>query len=122
MIKHILIIEDEVLIQQTLKKLLQRQGHTVVSCSTGQEAIDLIRIEKFDRIICDLMLQDISGFDIIEESKKVFTSKIIAEKFVIITAYNSEHILTKAKSYGCRIINKPFENLDDALRLMVGPL
>ena len=116
--KHILIIEDEILIQQSLKKLFERRGMKVDVSASGKIAIDMILSRDFDRIICDLMLQDISGFDVIEESKKKYSAQEISEKFVIMTAYNSPQVLTRANSYQCKLLNKPFDNLDEALRLM----
>jgi CheY-like chemotaxis protein len=116
--KHLLVIEDEILIQQSLKKLLERKGFKVDVSASGKLAIDMILANHYDRIICDLMLQDISGFDVIEESKKKFTLEEIGEKFVIMTAYNSPQVLSRASSYLCKLLNKPFDNLDEAIRLM----
>ena len=116
--KNILIIEDEILIQQSLKKLLEKRCFNVSVSASGKAAIDLILSSNFDRIICDLMLQDISGFDVIEESKRKYSLKEIGERFVIMTAYNSPQILTKANSYGCRLLNKPFDSLEYALKIM----
>lgn len=116
--KHLLIIEDEILIQQSLKKLFERRGMKVDVSASGKIAIDLILANNYDRIICDLMLQDISGFDVIEESKKRFTPAEISQKFVIMTAYNSPQVLTRANSYQCKLLNKPFDNLEEAMRLM----
>lgn len=116
--KHILIIEDEILIQQSLKKLLERKGFTVDVSASGKIAIDMIFNNTYDRIICDLMLQDISGFDVIEESKRKFGTAEISEKFVIMTAYNSPQVLSRANSYQCRLLNKPFEDLEAAMKIM----
>ena len=116
--KHILIIEDEILIQQSLKKLFERRGIKVDVSASGKIAIDMILAHNYDRIICDLMLQDISGFDVIEESKKRYSSEEIGLKFVIMTAYNSPQVLSRANSYQCKLLNKPFDNLDEALRIM----
>lgn len=116
--KHILIIEDEILIQQSLKKLFERRGFKVDVSASGKLAIDLILTNNYDRIICDLMLQDISGFDVIEESKKKFSPEDISERFVIMTAYNSPQVLTRANAYKCRLLNKPFDDLEQAMRLM----
>jgi CheY-like chemotaxis protein len=116
--KHILIIEDEILIQQSLKKLFERRGLTVDVSASGKIAIDMILKTNYDRIICDLMLQDISGFDVIEESKKRYSPEEISQKFVIMTAYNSPQVLSRANSYQCKLLNKPFDNLEEALRLM----
>ncbi len=116
--KKIFIIEDEILIQQSLKKLFERRGFIVDVSASGKTAIDMILANDYDRIICDLMLQDISGFDVIEESKKKFSAKDISQKFVIMTAYNSPQVLSRANSYQCRLLNKPFEDLEEAMRLM----
>lgn len=112
---NILIIEDEILIQQSLKKLLEKRGAKVSCSANGKNAIQKILTEEFDRIVCDLMLQDISGFDVIEESKKKYSLNDIEKKFLIITAYCSEQVLEKARSYNCKVLNKPFKNMHDAL-------
>ncbi len=114
----LLIIEDEMLIQQSLKKLFERKGMQVDVSASGKIAIDMILSKDYDRIICDLMLQDISGFDVIEESKKKFSPEQISSKFVIMTAYSSPQVLSRANSYQCKLLNKPFDNLDAAMRLM----
>lgn len=115
---NILIIEDEILIQQSLKKLFERKGFKVDVSASGKIAIDLILNNDYDRIICDLMLQDISGFDVIEESKRKFSSQEIGQKFVIMTAYNSPQVLSRANSYQCRLLNKPFDNIEQAMKTM----
>lgn len=115
---NILIIEDEILIQQSLKKLFERKGLKVDVSASGKLAIDLILNNHYDRIICDLMLQDISGFDVIEESKKKYSAEEISRKFVIMTAYNSPQVLSRANSYQCRLLNKPFDDLEQAMKLM----
>lgn len=114
---NILLVEDEPLIQKSLTRLLEKRGATVTPVSSGREAIKAIMENDFDRIICDLMLQDITGFDVIEESKKKFNREEIARKFVIITAYTSNQVHDKAASYGCRVLGKPFEDLNMALKI-----
>jgi CheY-like chemotaxis protein len=118
-LNKIFLIEDEPLIQKSLKKLLEKRGVEVVVESRGREAIQLILNQKFDRIICDLMLQDISGFDVIEEAKRRFTMVEISKLFIIITAYTSPHVIEKATQYGCLLLSKPFENIDEALTIFL---
>ena len=117
--KRILLIEDEPLIQKSLKKLLEKRGASVTVESRGRDAIGLIQNLEFDRIICDLMLQDISGFDVIEEAKARFTMAEISKLFIIITAYSSPHVIEKASQYGCMLLSKPFENIDEALNIFL---
>ena len=115
----ILVIEDEILIQQSLKIMLERRGAQVACASRGAEAIDLIHDQVYDRIICDLMLQDITGFDIIEEFKAKYSASEISNTFVIITAYSSEQVLNKAKEYNCTVLHKPFDDMKKALDIML---
>ncbi len=110
-----LIVEDEFLIQRSLKKLLEKKGVEVTCCSRGLEAINEISKDNFDRIICDLMLQDITGFDVIEEAKRFINANDIGKKFVIITAYSSTQVLKKASQYNCIVISKPFENIEKTI-------
>lgn len=116
----ILLVEDELLIQRSLKKMLEKRGAEVIAAASGKEAIQLIREHQFDRVVCDLMLQDITGFDVLEESRSHLSSEQLRHNFVIITAYTSAHVLDKAESYGCTIISKPFEDMDHVLRVFMG--
>lgn len=115
----ILIIEDEILIGRSLKKLLEKKDVAVTLVSNGKDAIEVIKNENFDKIVCDLMLQDISGFDVIEESKKKYSLDEIKKIFVIMTAYISPAVLDKAHGYGCNVLQKPFEDLEETLKNII---
>ncbi|MBT6325289.1 MAG: response regulator [Bdellovibrionales bacterium] len=115
----ILVVEDEILIQKSIIMLLKKRGVDADGSSSGKEAIDLIINNNFDRILCDLMLKDITGFEIIEESKKKYTTKEIQNKFIIMTAYSSDNILEQASRYGCYIIKKPFNNINQVINYLI---
>lgn len=118
--KKILIIEDEFLIAQSLRKILEKKGHQVLVTESGTEAIRLIAENDYDRIVCDLMLQDISGFDVLEESRRRYSTDEMGKIFIIMTAYNSPQVLEKAREYKCEILNKPFEDLRTAMSRIEG--
>lgn len=113
--KNVLLVEDEALIQKSLKKLLEKRGATVDTASSGREAIELIMENNYERIICDLMLQDTTGFDVIEASKNKYSKDEISKIFIIITAYSSSQTLEKAANYNCKVIFKPFEPISEAI-------
>lgn len=115
----ILVIEDELLIQKSLKKMLELRGAQVEAVARGTEAISLLQRSSYDRVICDLMLNDITGFDIIEETKKRYSDEEISKIFIIISAYSSPQVLEKAQKYGCKILNKPFTNLNHAIDIFL---
>ena len=114
----ILIIEDELLIQKSLKKILESRGHFVDACNTGKEALSLIEKNKYDRIVCDLMLQDTTGIDIIEDSKRFLNLNEISKTFVLMTAYSSAQVVSKAQSYGCDFLRKPFDSILSAIQII----
>ncbi|MCY6371651.1 response regulator transcription factor [Clostridium ganghwense] len=60
----ILIIEDDDSIRDILLYSLKNEGYTVSEASNGTDGLELVKYNKFDLIILDLMLPDISGFDI----------------------------------------------------------
>lgn len=116
---RILIVEDEPLIARSLKKLLEKRGCEVTWEPSGNKAIEIIKSQEFDRIICDLMLQDISGFDVIEDSKTQYSISEIGQKFIIITAYSSTQVLERAGHYGCIVLSKPFEDINEAISVFI---
>lgn len=116
---YILIVEDEPLIQKSLKLLLERHGAKVDIEASGKNAIEMILNSNYDRIICDLMLQDITGFDVIEDSKAKYGPEELKDIFIIITAYSSPQVLEKAAEYGCKLISKPFEDTNKAIEVFL---
>ena len=77
--KKILLIEDEILIQKSLKKLLEAKGAVVSVESSGKEAIETIFQNDFDKIIIGInnfySLKEIINFKIINKNK-MFDLKI----------------------------------------------
>ena len=116
---NILLIEDEILIQKSLTILLEKRGANVTTCSNGRDGIEKINSYHFNRVICDLMLNDITGFEILEESKNKYSPQEISQLFVIITAYSSKQIIDNAARYNCPILSKPFEDINMALDLFL---
>ena len=66
----ILIIEDELNLQETLKLNLELEGYRVETLSTGLNAMAHIRTSAPDLILLDIMLPILSGTEIYRELKK----------------------------------------------------
>ncbi len=63
---RILLVDDEVAHLETLERLFRKEGHEVVTASGGQQALDLMREQKFHLVITDLMMPDIDGMDVLK--------------------------------------------------------
>jgi len=62
---RILVVDDEKAICNLLETFFSRDGHDVKSVSSGSEAIKLLKNEKYDVVLTDLIMPDLSGLDVI---------------------------------------------------------
>lgn len=67
----ILIVEDEQLINNLIKKNLELVGHTCVSVFDGEAVFDVLEGGDFDLVLLDIMLPKLDGFQVIKEIKDV---------------------------------------------------
>ncbi len=70
MAKHILVVDDEKKIVDIIKAYLEREGYRVTTSYDGRSALQAARSTRPDLIILDLMLPEISGWDICKELRK----------------------------------------------------
>ena len=108
---HILIMDDDALIAESLNEMLALQGCTAVTVSNGDDAInafaDAIKQNKpFSIAILDLTIKGgKGGVEIVTELQKFKTSC----KFIATTGYTNEPIIANYRDYGFdAILRKPF--------------
>jgi pilus assembly protein CpaE len=70
MIKKILIVDDEVETLRLISIALRRQGLQVINANNGTQALELAITENPNLIILDIMMPDISGFEVVKRLKK----------------------------------------------------
>lgn len=68
--KKIAIIEDERILLKALKTELSSEGFEVISATDGETGIELIKKEKPDLLLLDLVLPRIDGFEVLKRIKK----------------------------------------------------
>ena len=67
--KKLLVVDDEIFTLRLMEKKLSKDCEVEVA-ATGEEAKNLIQSNKYDAIILDVNLPDISGLDILKQEKK----------------------------------------------------
>ena len=67
MAKKILVVDDERKIVEILQAYLERDGYQVITAYDGRSALELARSNSPDLIILDLMLPEVSGWDVCRE-------------------------------------------------------
>ncbi len=66
----ILVVDDEISIQELVKLYLEKEGFRVESAGSGKEALQLLDALKPSLVVLDIMLPDMSGFDVCRELRQ----------------------------------------------------
>ncbi len=88
---RVLAVDDDPAALDLIDAALQPEGFDVVRASGGQEAIDRAAAEPFDLVVCDLLMPDLDGFDVVTALKAEPSSREVP--ILILTA----HTLTDAE-------------------------
>ncbi len=78
--KKILLVEDDPFLVDIYVTKLENQKFKVDAVRTGKEAFEIMKKEKFDLIVLDVLLPDTNGWDVLEkmrEDKKNKKNKVI---------------------------------------------
>ena len=78
---HILLAEDNVVNQRVVLRILEKSGHSTVLAHNGIEAVEKFYSEKFDLVLMDVQMPEMSGFEAtakIRETKGACRTPIIA--------------------------------------------
>jgi DNA-binding response OmpR family regulator len=112
----VLVIDDEKEILLMVEKALGRNGYEVVTVSNIPEAAKLIRNNKWDLIITDVMIPYAGGFELVEDVKSM------SDTPVIMMTGMSEDVLSATINKADKILHKPFssEELIHAAREFTG--
>ena len=105
MAKKIIVIDDEKIVGDMAKKILQAEGYEVDAFIDSQVALEAIRAQRYDLVITDLKMPLVDGMDLIDIVKKINAALPI----IIITAYGTIETAEEAIQKGAYdFITKPF--------------
>ncbi len=78
MAKHILIIDDEASIRETLSGILEDEGFTPISAASAEEGLTILEERNVDLILLDIWLGDnMDGLTALEKIKEVYSLPVI---------------------------------------------
>ena len=106
---HVLLVEDEPSVANSLKMILTEEGYGVDVAGTGSDALNAFKGNGFDLVVADLRLPDIDGMDVIKEIK----GERPETNVVIITGYPSVSSAVESAKIGVSdYLRKPFTDDD----------
>jgi two-component system response regulator HydG len=108
---RILVVDDHVEMARLLADHLTDAGYTVDVATSGQEAIALVRSRVLDAIVCDLRMEKVDGFDVLDAVREVDAALPV----LIMTAFGGVESAVEAMKRGAsHYFTKPFR-LDEVL-------
>jgi DNA-binding response OmpR family regulator len=110
----ILVADDEMIMLKTIELRLKKDGHNVIICQDGREALKKIEESSPDLIITDIMMPFLSGLEIIgavkKEGKKI--------PIIVLSAMGQENVVLEAFQLGADdYITKPFSPNELSMRV-----
>lgn len=120
--KRVLVIEDEPNISEALRFILMREGCRVDVSADGKSMLGILQADPPDLLILDLMLPDLSGFDILKVLRAGDGTRELP--VLMLTAKGQAADRVEAERLGVtRFMTKPFANSEviAAVREMTAP-
>ncbi|PIE57256.1 MAG: hypothetical protein CSA33_09345, partial [Desulfobulbus propionicus] len=101
----LLIVDDDVLLQNSLRNVLSDNYDTLVT-GTGQQAVEILEKENVDLVLLDIRLPGMDGLETLRQLKKIEPDLLV----VMMTAYEDiDTVITSMKSGAHDFLVKPLE-------------
>jgi DNA-binding response OmpR family regulator len=107
--KKILYVEDNIDTAEAVKMMLNQAGFEIDIVHTGNDGVKAASTDRYDLLLLDIMLPDMSGWDIYEKTKGKVHSKVA---FLSAIPVSHERVDELRKAGVSDYIMKPFSKND----------
>jgi CheY-like chemotaxis protein len=102
---HILLAEDQLIIQRVTSAQLKKAGYRVDTADNGAEAISSCKKAKYDLILMDLMMPEVDGFRATQSIRKI--KRYQKTPIIAFTALNDRQTIERCLQIGINeVVNK----------------
>lgn len=106
----ILLVDDEPLILNFTSRLLQSEGHEVITAENGARAADQLSLSSFDLVITDINMPEMDGIELLDLISRNHKSTSV----ILLTGYNNSSLADAFSKGAKKLLPKPF-NIDELL-------
>jgi two-component system, NtrC family, nitrogen regulation response regulator NtrX len=115
-VNHVLVVDDESEIRESLSEILREEGYTVTSSATASEAMILLRDTPYDVLLLDIWLPDRDGLEVLSEIRSLESESM--PEVIIISGHGTIETAVRATKLGAfDFLEKPL-SIDRTLILL----
>jgi len=104
-VPRILVVDDEMIVCESCKRILEEEGYEAETALSGKEAFERMKANPFDIVITDLKMPGIDGMEVLKTFRKEYPDSII----IMITGFSTVETAVEAMKLGAfDYIPKPF--------------
>ena len=107
-----MVVDDEESLRELANAIFSNEGFKVILASSGQECLELLKKEKPDLILMDMMMPGMSGRETAEKIRQDPKTKDIKIVFLTVAKFSETGKETLDKLNVKDYITKPFDNTD----------
>lgn len=108
---RILVVDDNPSNLKALRQRLEMDGHSVLEALDGTAALELVKTERPDLVLLDIMMPGMDGFEVCRRIKSLDGAGFIP--VIMVTALDAREALVRALDEGAdEFVSKPFEAVE----------
>jgi CheY-like chemotaxis protein len=114
---RLLIVDDNEINRDVLARRLEPQGYTTVAAENGRKALEMVRTQKFDLLLLDIMMPELNGYEVLQHLKA--DSHLRDIPVIMISALDDMDSIVRCIKLGAEdYLPKPFDPV--LLRARIG--
>ena len=103
---HILVVDDELVVRDSLKEWLEEEGFSVDMAASGPEALDQLTQQRYQLMLLDIKMPGMDGVEVLQNAKESFPDLNV----IMMTAYATVETAVEAMKIGALdYLVKPFD-------------
>jgi len=106
---YVLVVDDEGPNRYSVSKTLQRAGYIVNEAASGEDALEMVRLQEYDVVLTDIIMEGIDGIELLRRVKETSPDAIV----ILLTGYASLGSAVEALRLGAHdYLIKPSSSVD----------
>ena len=113
-LRKVLVVDDEENLRHMLSEMLRQEGYEASTAADGEEALETLKNESFDVILCDVRMPKLDGWELLDALSATHEPAVV----IMMSAYGDKDTALNVMKRGAYdYISKPFTTEDVVLSL-----